>query len=527
MHWKQYKNLSAMEKRDEAYYIIGLDIGNDSSGIAYFNMAESEPETIDLSGGYGKPSIPTVMQYIAETKEWVYGEYAILNRGVGTEVTLSDLIGRLGSFDYIDVAYKPVSVVSILALFIKEILGSVKNINPKAEIVGIVTAIPAYFSEQAQAELMRAFKSAGYERELIALVPDRECIFTRHYQRNTPREERALLFDYGSREVRGGLYHVMPQGEQVAVKSISSLFDDSIGTFGIVRDVCDLFESFLQKQQDGKPLTKQMSEQVSAFVYQHKDMLFQKAIRTKAAKLYFNFAYPPFQQTLSNEDALGLIKPYQRRFEQFMRDVLEKNLYEEEIRPLDISAVLCVGGGFEMLWAREAVTEMFTQAQPRFHKNVKLATAEGAALVAAQRLGIAEGPTVSLEDKHQLAADIGLSDGAEFLPLVERNAFWWQKHSEKLVLINKVVGDPDDWVKQAADPLRLQLTQRGASGELALLADMELIGLPERPKGTTRLGIGLDFTSNVDLTVMVRDLGFGELFPKSNYEGLFHIRLES
>jgi molecular chaperone DnaK (HSP70) len=525
MHWKQYKNLPETQKRDESYYVIGLDIGNDSSGIAFYNCAENMPETIDLSGGYGKPSIPTVMQYIAETKEWVYGEYAILNRGIGTEVTLNDLIQRLGSFDYIDIANKPVSVVSILALFLKEILSSVRNINPKAEIVGIVAAIPAYFSEQAQSELTRAFKAAGYERELIALVPDRECVFAHHYARHTPREERALLFDYGSREVRGGLYHIMPQGDTIAVKSISSLFDDTIGTYSVVSDVCDLFESFLLEQQSVKQLSKQMTEQVSAFVYQHKDMLFQKAIRTKAVKLYFNFAYPPFQQALNNDDATRLVKPYHTRFNRFMRDVLQKNLYEEEIRPQDISAVLCVGGGFEMLWAREAVSDMFSQAQVRFHKNAKLITAEGAALVAAQRLGIAGEPAVNLEDRHQLTSDIGLSDGDVFLPLVERNAFWWQKHPDKLILVNKPVGDPDDWTKNELDSLRLQLAQRSPSGELQPLTEIDLTGLPERPKGTTRLGIGLEFASNVDMTVKVKDLGFGELFPKSAYEEAFAVRL--
>ena len=514
------------EKKDETYYVIGLDIGNDSSGIAYFNAADNAPEAIDLSGGYGKPSIPTVMQYIAETKEWVYGEYAILNRGVGTEVTLSDLIARLGSSDYIDIANKPMSVVSILALFLKEILGSVKNINPKAEIVGIVAAVPAYFSEQAQAELTRAFKAAGYERELIALVPDRECVFTHHYQRNAPREERALLFDYGSREIRGGLYHIMPQGDVLAVKSISSLFDDGVGTGRVVADVCKLFGTFLLAQESTPQLTKQIKEQISAFVYQHKDMLFQKTIRTKPAKLYFNFAYPPFQQTLTNDDAIQLIKPYQQRFNRFMREVLEKNLYDEEIRPVDVATVLCVGGGFEMLWARESVSDMFSQAQVRFHKNAKLVTAEGAALVAAQQLGLTEGYVVQLEDKHQLLVDIGLADGENFLPLVERNAFWWQKHTDKLLLVNQAVGDPGDWTKHGLEALRLQLAQRNGNGEMSLLNALDLNGLPERPKGTTRLGVSLAFTSNVDITVNVRDLGFGELFPAADYEENFTLRLE-
>ena len=141
MHRNRYLALPEEQKLNEIYYIIGLDIGNDSSSIAFFNLAEKTPEVIDLSGGYGRPSIPTMMQYIAETKEWVFGEYALLNRGVGTEITLSDLITRLGSHEYVDLDHKPISVVNLLGLFIKEIIGHVKNINPKAEIAGIVAAV--------------------------------------------------------------------------------------------------------------------------------------------------------------------------------------------------------------------------------------------------------------------------------------------------------------------------------------------------------------------------------------------------
>jgi len=182
VNWKKYKEMPSDAKQNEVYYIIGLDIGNDSSCMAFYNLSERVPETIDLSGGYGKPSVPTVMQYISETKEWVFGEYAILNRGVGTEVTMSALMERLGRFDYIDVDGKAMSVANVLALFVKELLSNVKNINPKAEIVGIVAAVPAYFSEQAHEEFERVFKLAGYEKELIGFVPDRECVLAHYYQ---------------------------------------------------------------------------------------------------------------------------------------------------------------------------------------------------------------------------------------------------------------------------------------------------------------------------------------------------------
>jgi molecular chaperone DnaK (HSP70) len=511
MHWVKYKALPKAEKNNEAYYIIGLDIGNDSSGIAFFNMAEGEPEIIDLSGGYGRPSIPTVMQYIAETKEWVFGEYAILNKGIGTEITLNALIERLGSYEYIDLDHKPVSVVHVLSLFIKELLGSVKNINPKAEIVGIVAAVPGYFSEQAHEEMQRAFKLAGYEKELIALVSDRECILTHYYLTHTPHNERVLILDYGSREVRGGLYHVAPRGDTLTVKSMSSLFDDTIGTAKVNKIIYDMFEGLLLANHPNP--TKQTMEHISPFVYQHKDILFQKTIRTKPIKLYFNFAYPSFQQTVTHEQATALVAGFQRRFDDFIHEVLQKNLYGgDDIATVDVNQVLCVGGGFEMLWTREAVSGLFKQV--KIYKNAKVVSAEGAAAVAARMLNAVKGYTIQLEDKHQLQSDIGLY-GDTFVPLVERNAFWWQRHPARSVMVTAPI----------EGELPFTLVERSKDGDIKTLKHIMLTQLPPRPKGTTRLAVQLSFASNTDLTVDVTDQGFGELFPKTDYARRFEVKL--
>ena len=515
MNWKKYKSLDMDAKKNEAFYIIGLDIGNDSSGIAYYNMAENAPETIDLSGGYGKPSIPTVMQYISETKEWVFGEYAVLNRGAGTEITLSALIERLGHFDYIDVDHKSVSVAAVLALFIKEILSSVKNINPKAEIVGIVATVPAYFSEQAHEEFQRAFKHAGYEKELISLVADRECVLANHYRSVPENNEKTLLLDFGSRELRGGLYEIKPNAQDIIATSMSSVFDDEISTSKINKDVTDMFAGFVFSNVKTTNQTQQLNEHISAFTYQHKDMIFQKNITQKPIKLYFNFAYPPFQQAVDNAQAQELIRPYAARFDRFINDVLQKSLYESEVKTEDITTVLCVGGGFEMLWAKAAINKIFSKEQTHFYKNPKMTTAEGAAIVAAKALN-APGttlnedalPQLKIEDKHQLTNDIGISHNNTFLPLVERNAFWWQKHISKLILINQEV----------TGELSFNITERSPTGKNHNLGTVLLEGLPTRPKGTTRLEVGVSFASNIELTLSVKDKGFGDLFPQVDYE---------
>lgn len=524
MNWKKYKALPDNEKRREEYYIIGLDLGNDSSGMAFYNLATNQPEGIDPSGGYGKPSIPTVMQYINDTNEWVFGEYAVLNRGSGTEITISSLMERLGNFDYIDVNKRSLSVASILALFIKELLSNVKNINPKAEFVGIVATVPAYFSEQAYEELSRAFTLAGYEKELISLVPDRECVLAHLFQNLEQIGEsmHTMLLDFGARELRGGLYHVENTDNNLHITSLSSLFNNEINTTRINNDIAHFFETcVLREIGKAKPISQsqllQIKEHISAFTYQHKDILLGRTVRTKPAKLYFNFTYPPFQQAVTNDEVEALVKPYSRRFNTFVKSVFEKSISSHPLQQKDIDIVLCVGGGFEMLWAREAAIELFESAQVSFPSNPKMITCEGAAIIAAGMLGLREkDEKFTIEDAHQLTVDIGLTDGKNFFPLVERNAFWWQNHASKLMLVNKEVDGE----------LSLNLCMRTTGDEIKNLGNLKLIGLPKRPKGTTRLKIGLEFTKNDNAIVKIRDMGFGELFPQSDFEKDVAIQLK-
>jgi len=205
----------------------------------------------------------------------------------------------------------------------------------------------------------------------------------------------------------------------------------------------------------------------------------------------------------------------------FIRDTLEKTLSTaptvraKAISAHDIDSVVCVGGGFEMLWSREAVSVLFTQSQICTHKSSKLVLAEGAAFVAAKMLGVTKGYNLSVEDNHQLPADIGLSTDGNFLPLAMKGNFWWQKHQPALILVNSPVDGE----------LRLTLTKRTATGESRQLASCNLTGLPARPKGTTRLKFGVSFESDTDMTLNVEDLGFGELFPKTSFSGEFAIKL--
>ena len=524
MAWQKFRDYFMKHTIDESHFVLGLDLGSAMSSLAYFDTLRQCPEIVDMSGGYGKPSTPTVLQYAPDTKEWVFGEYAVLNRGFGREQTYTSLVERLGRNEYIEVDGKPMTIAYALGLYCKELVATCKSLNPKAEIVGIVMAVPSYINEETRAEYMAAFRAAGLERDAIALVPDRECVF-RHYigGLESAKAERLLLLDFGSRALRGGIYDVQPTAGGASFDSISSLFDESLGTQQINDAVAAWFTDFYctQTKTEKTALTKQTLEQLSIFTYQHKDLLFQKEIGARPIKLYYNFAYPPMQQTVSADAANALLQPFMQKTEVFLREVFTKTQNTNvPAAQVTVDTVLCTGGGFEMLWVRRMVQSAFPNSRVVFYKNAKGIMAEGASIMAADALGIIKPRRIAVIDKHMLASDIGVKtrQGKQerFVPIIERNSFWWQAHKPMYFLLNEPTGAQD---------VTIELFTRDGAGEVRPLGAAVLAGLPERPSGTTKLKLSLQCSAYNALTAIVTDAGFGELFPASDFEKTYAFAL--
>ena len=526
MAWKKFRERFKKHKPDENQFVLGLDLGNAMSSIAYFDAIRQAPEVIDMSGGYGKPSVPTVLQYAPAAKEWIYGEYAVLNHDTGREQTFNNLVDRLGKNEYAEVNGKPISAASLLGLYCKDLVSACKSLNPKAEIAGIVAAVPSYITDNAKAEYLAAFQAAGLERELITLLPDRECIFHRYYYNKPPAAERILLLDFGSREIRGGIYDTAPDAALgLHIDCVSSLFDRSLGVQHVNARVQDYFSDFYctktNTAKDALPASVQA--QLLVFTHQHKDLLFQKAPGVKPVKLYYNFAYPPLQQAVSAEDVHGLIAPFADGFTAFLQNVCSKTVAAHTSNPVTregIQTVLCTGGGFEMLWARQLVQAAFPDSRVVFGRNVKGMIAEGAGIAAAAALGIIPAKAQRVTDRHMLNTDIGIKVLTEqkerFMPLVERNSFWWQEREPAYFILNEATG---------TQTTALELFRRTETGEIRPLGRAALAGLPARPAGTTKLKLLCRCDSYDTLTAVVADAGFGELFPSCGFEKTYHFAL--
>ncbi|MDR1542054.1 MAG: DUF5716 family protein [Clostridiales bacterium] len=506
MNWKRYKTYFQDNKPDESHFITGIDLGDDSSALAFYNVLRGQSEIMDPSGGYGRASVPTMMQYASKSKEWIFGEYAMLNKGVGAEITLVSLMEKLGRKEFIDLDGKAARVATVLGMYLKELIGGLKNINPKAEVAGIVACIPNYMDEAAKDELKWAFKAAGCDGELVCLASDRECALTAYFAASKPRSELLLLLDYGARELRGGVYQIDPAANYIDVAAKSVMLDKSLGASQIDKELVKLFlESF------PKEVSKQEMEQLSSFLYQHKDFLLQNSWK-KPVKLYFNFVYPPLQCSITQERMRALIKPFEESFEKFISNLLSINADNTPISKNDISTVACVGGGFEMQWVKDSIARLLPKSRVVFFKHSKGALAEGAALICAKKLEILDSPSVIVADQLRLTEDYGIAVRANrkevFVPVVNRGSFWWEQNSKLFFIVNQPV----------KNGMTLPLFRRDQNGEVRHMETMRLEGLPDRPRGVTKLKLDMRFEGIHTLKAKIADCGFGEMYPKSDYE---------
>ena len=63
MNWEAYRKEIEEKGHQEDWYILGIDLGTTNSVISYWDNANGRPEPIDVSNGFGKIPLPSVVQY--------------------------------------------------------------------------------------------------------------------------------------------------------------------------------------------------------------------------------------------------------------------------------------------------------------------------------------------------------------------------------------------------------------------------------------------------------------------------------
>ena len=184
-------------------------------------------------------------------------------------------------------------------------------------------------------------------------------------------------------------------------------------------------------------------------------------------------------------------------FYTFIKNTLGKELY---------SSIQINGEGFDQEWAQKSVKLLCYQRRKVFYGNNLFA--RGACAAGAERF-----INHNLKDYRYMSSSLVLSDiGMElrvmgaptYYPLIESGRNWYESNAYIELIL--------DGTKE----LVFIVDTMGEAKKKRIA--MALPGLPERPERTTRLGVALQYISQAECRVTVKDLGFGEMFPSSGRE---------
>lgn len=181
-------------------------------------------------------------------------------------------------------------------------------------------------------------------------------------------------------------------------------------------------------------------------------------------------------------------------FCKFVQKTLGKDLF---------SSIQITGEGFSQDWAVQSVKILCFQKRRVFYGNNLFA--KGACAAGKEKLEDKVLKGYRFLSDSLVMADVGMEmrvmGSPAYYPLIENGNNWYDCHAScELILDNT-----EELVFIISTFDRPEKRRVG----------MMLPGIPHRPNKTTRLSLELQYVSQKECRVTVRDLGFGEMFPSS------------
>ena len=198
---------------------------------------------------------------------------------------------------------------------------------------------------------------------------------------------------------------------------------------------------------------------------------------------------PPVTTKLSDEEDVRDLE-----YSKFIQETLGAELY---------SSIQITGEGFDQQWAQQSVKLLCHQKRKVFYGNNLFA--KGACAAGKEKLENKNLKGYRYLSDSLVMADVGMDmrvmGSPTYYSFVEAGNNWYECKS----YCELILDDTEELVF-VVSTVEEQEKKRVA---------MSLPGLPKRPNKTTRLSVELEYLSPKDCQIVVKDLGFGDMFPGS------------
>ena len=186
----------------------------------------------------------------------------------------------------------------------------------------------------------------------------------------------------------------------------------------------------------------------------------------------------------------------------YQMDVDFAKIAEAEGKKAYISAVFLTGVGFSNKWMKRATNVLCQGRRVFVGQNIYT---KGACYRAVGGEYQKFYEDYFVETKENVLSDIGITLGDEkntFVPIVTGGKQWYNTEGK----LNVIMDDTE----------KVTIVYRNRKTEEETSETVRINGLPKRPNKTTKLSLEVEFESPSEGAVIIRDMGFGKMFPTTN-----------
>ena len=121
--------------------IVGYDLCEDFTQISCFSYKRQEPVTISPAGEEDYSPIPTVLCIKQETKQWLFGEEAVICAAAGEGIRIDSILSKIITGEETVIFDQKFTGVMLLEKFLRKTLMLIKNYFPTEPITQLVVTV--------------------------------------------------------------------------------------------------------------------------------------------------------------------------------------------------------------------------------------------------------------------------------------------------------------------------------------------------------------------------------------------------
>jgi len=518
-------------KLPEDWYVLGIDLGTTNSVISYWDASTDRPEAIDVSNGFGKIPLPSVVQYREDEdigEEWVVGEEAYRSMKIYPETTIRSIKRKMGTNETVRLGKTEYLPEELSAKILLEIISHAQSLNPKAEIAGLVVSVPYDFDDAAQKATVRACEIAGIADKLICLIKEpNAAALSYNFRHQLNQDEKIMVFDFGGGTLDITIFHVTERDEmRIKLQVISQGGEAYHGGDDVDAFLIEACGNFV-RAKTGQAMTE-LAVENQVELHSRACEAKERLSGVQTFRIPFTFCIPPFVEQISREEFHTLIKPFIEKTRKLVLKALRET-YTGSLTPGDIDRVLLEGGSSQMPWVREMLIDIFGDENKIYSsERPALDISLGATYYAAMKMGLLSHPDLESEKmsvefevtvSHDIGLEIGSGEKKSFFPMIRRGtSFALAKKSHVFTLSGTT---PEEMTGLDLRILE-RIQQDDPFEKCRVVGEVSIRGLPERPSGKTKLRITLMVEEEGGLVRgLVEDSGLGAEWPSSGYRETF------